>query len=72
MFASRSDEVVVGDRKMWLEIAKLANLPADIAPYVLRHSFTSLAADLATTSRRSQRVARPQEAQHHQQVLPFR
>jgi hypothetical protein len=31
---------------MWLRIAKLGDLPADITPHVLRHSFASLAADL--------------------------
>ena len=36
---------IVGYRKMWLRIAKLGDLPADITPHVLRHSF-SLAADL--------------------------
>jgi integrase len=30
---------------MWLRIAKLGDLPADITPHVLRHSFASLAAD---------------------------
>ena len=38
---------IVGYRKMWLRrIAKLVDLPADITPHVLRHSFASLAADL--------------------------
>ena len=37
---------IVGYRKMWLRIAKLGGLPADITPHVLRHSFASLAADL--------------------------
>jgi integrase len=27
---------------MWLRIAKLGDLPADITPHVLRHSFASL------------------------------
>jgi integrase-like protein len=36
----------VGYRKMWLRIAKLGDLPTDITPHVLRHSFASLAADL--------------------------
>ena len=31
---------------MWLRIATLGGLPADITPHVLRHSFASLAADL--------------------------
>ena len=46
VFASRSGEMIVGYRKMWLRIAKLVGLPADITPHVLRHSFASLAADL--------------------------
>jgi integrase len=46
VFASRSDEVIGGYRKMLLKIAKLGDLPADITPHVLRHSFASLAADL--------------------------
>ncbi len=47
VFASRSSETpIVGYRKMWLRIAKLGDLPADITPHVLRHSFASLAADL--------------------------
>jgi integrase len=46
VFASRSGEMIVGYRKMWLRIAKLGDLPADITPHVLRHSFASLAADL--------------------------
>jgi integrase len=33
-------------KKFWLRIAALSGLPADITPHVLRHSFTSLAADL--------------------------
>jgi integrase len=33
-------------KKFWPRIAKLGGLPADITPHVLRHSFTSLAADL--------------------------
>jgi integrase len=46
VFASRSGQSIVGYRKMWLKIAKLGDLPADITPHVLRHSFASLAADL--------------------------
>ena len=33
-------------KKFWPRIAKLGGLPADVSPHVLRHSFTSLAADL--------------------------
>ena len=46
VFANRSGEMIVGYRKMWLRIAKLGDLPADITPHLLRHSFASLAADL--------------------------
>ena len=47
VFPSRSGEAaIVGYRTMWLRIAKLGDLPADITPHVLRHSFASLAADL--------------------------
>jgi integrase len=47
VFASRSGQMpIIGYRKMWLRIAKLGDLPADITPHVLRHSFASLAADL--------------------------
>jgi integrase len=46
VFASSSGDMpIVGYRKMWLRIAKLGGLPADITPHV-RHSFASLTADL--------------------------
>jgi integrase len=32
---------IVGYRKMWLRIAKEGELPSDITPPVLRHSFAS-------------------------------
>src|SRR3984885_15081691 len=39
VFASRSGETpIVGYRKMWLRIAKLGDLPADVTPHVLRPS----------------------------------
>ncbi len=45
--ASRSGaETILHFKKFWPRIAKLAGLPPDITPHVLRHSFTSLAADL--------------------------
>jgi integrase len=44
--SSSGDMPIVGYRKMWLRIAKLGDLPSDITPHVLRHSFASLAADL--------------------------
>ena len=31
---------------MWKKISELGNLSADVTPHTLRHSFTSLAADL--------------------------
>ena len=37
---------MVGFPKLWARIAKLGELPADITPHVLRHSFASLAGDL--------------------------
>ena len=47
VFPSSSGDIpIVGYCKMWLRIAKLGDLPADITPHVLRHSFASLAADL--------------------------
>ena len=54
VFASRSGETpIVGYRKMWLRIANLGDLPVDITPHVLRHSFASLATDLGYNDRRS-------------------
>jgi integrase len=45
--ASRGDaETILHFKKFWPRIAKLGGLPADITPHVLRHSFTSIAADL--------------------------
>jgi site-specific recombinase XerD len=42
VFASRSGEApIVGYGKTWLRIAALGDLPADVAPHVLRHSFAS-------------------------------
>ena len=35
-----------GFPKLWARIAKLGELPADVTPHVLRHSFASLAGDL--------------------------
>jgi integrase len=35
-----------GFRSLWNRIATLADLPADVTPHVLRHSFASLAGDL--------------------------
>jgi len=40
------DVVMSGFKKLWKRITKLAGLPPDVTPHVLRHSFVSLAADL--------------------------
>jgi integrase len=44
--ATRGDGPMVGFKKFWPKIAKLGELPADITPHVLRHSFASLAGDI--------------------------
>jgi integrase len=44
--ATRGDGPMVGFKKFWPKIAKLGELPADITPHVMRHSFASLAGDL--------------------------
>jgi integrase len=44
--ATRGDGGMNGFSKIWRRIARLSQLPADITPHVLRHSFASLAADL--------------------------
>ena len=44
--ATRGQGRMSGFPKMWQRIAKLGELPTDATPHVLRHSFTSLAADL--------------------------
>lgn len=44
--ASRGKGKMAGFPKLWARIAKLGDLPADITPHVLRHSFASEAADL--------------------------
>jgi integrase len=41
-----TDVIMSGFKKIWKKIAELANLSADVTPHTLRHSFTSLAADL--------------------------
>jgi integrase len=43
---TRGDGRMTGFRKLWDRTAKLGNLPADVTPHVLRHSFASLAGDL--------------------------
>jgi integrase len=44
--ATRGDGPMKGFRKLWNRILKPAGLTADVTPNVLRHSFTSLGADL--------------------------
>jgi integrase len=44
--ATRGDGPMVGFKKIWPRIAKLGDLPVDVTPHVLRHSFASLAGDL--------------------------
>jgi integrase len=44
--ATRGEGPMHGFRKFWVRISKLGNLPAEVTPHVLRHSFASLAADL--------------------------
>jgi integrase len=44
--ATRGDGSMKGFRKLWNRILKLGELAADVTPNVLRHSFTSLGADL--------------------------
>lgn len=43
---TRGDRTMTGFRKLWDRIARLGQLPSDVTPHVLRHSFASLAADL--------------------------
>ena len=37
---------MTGFPKLWARIAKLGDLPTDVTPHTLRHSFASLAGDL--------------------------
>jgi integrase len=41
-----SDKRMNGFHKIWLRIAREANLPADVTPHILRHSLASIAVDL--------------------------
>jgi integrase len=43
---TRGEGTMTGFRKLWDRIAKLGDLPSDVTPHVLRHSFASLAADM--------------------------
>jgi integrase len=44
--AMRGDGRMLGFPKLWARIAKMGELPADVTPHTLRHSFASLANDL--------------------------
>jgi integrase len=44
--ATRGTGRMLGFSKLWARIAKLGDLPADVTPHTLRHSFASLANDL--------------------------
>jgi integrase len=44
--ATRGEGQMRGFPKLWARIAKLVDLPADVTPHTLRHSFASLASDL--------------------------
>jgi len=44
--ATRGERRMSGFPKLWARIAKLGELPADVTPHTLRHSFASLAGDL--------------------------
>ena len=44
--ATRGPRPMAGFPKLWMRIAKLADLSTEITPHTLRHSFASLAADL--------------------------
>ncbi|WP_198022759.1 MULTISPECIES: site-specific integrase [unclassified Methylosinus] len=41
-----SEKPMGGFHKIWLRLAEAADLPSDVTPHVLRHSFASVAADL--------------------------
>jgi len=43
---TRGEGRMTGFRKIWDRIARIGELPAEITPHVLRHSFASVAADL--------------------------
>lgn len=44
--ATRGAGRMTGFPKLWARIAKLGELPADVTPHTMRHSFASLAGDL--------------------------
>ena len=41
-----SDKLMSGFNKVWLRLAAKADLPSDVTPHILRHSFASVSADL--------------------------
>jgi integrase len=43
---TRGDGLMSGFRRLWDRVTKFGGLPADVTPHVLRHSFSSIAADL--------------------------
>jgi integrase len=43
---TRGAGTMTGFRTLWNRIAKLGDVPADVTPHVLRHSFASLAGDI--------------------------
>ena len=44
--ASRGEGTLTGFRSFWNRVMKLGELPSDVTPHTLRHSFASIAADL--------------------------
>jgi integrase len=44
--ATRGDGRMTGFPKLWARIAKMVELPVDVTPHTLRHSFASLTGDL--------------------------
>ena len=67
-----ADRPMRGFHKIWLRIAKRAELPPDVTPHTLSHSFASVAADLEYSGTHYCFVARPQEGVRHLQIRPPR
>ncbi len=70
--ATRGDGRMAGFAKLWARIAKLGDLPPDITPHVLRHSFASLSRRPRLFRTDHSRVGRAQGAVDHIAVCPFR